>query len=354
MKGHLGFRCVPCAVPAAPVAIPEYRGNELEQGFYWTEPSSSRPITHYVIQKLAPWAAPVTYIRPGVGVSGGAVPKNQWTWLTIYSNWTGSRSFFDSWCRTHYEYRVAAVSQCGQGPWSNVVVPGNDVYSTFYWPSATILTSGTSLADANLCTSRYLTAYCIGAGSVKPSGSQVGGNGGGIAWRTWDLDTVSDFANAYSIGSVKTSFTFDGLEIWADAATTSAPGGYNSSAGFSQVSGAGGSYGGGGYTSSPPQFENFFMYGGSIGGGVSPPALVTPCRRMPAADQNNLMASVALAGGKVTEDCSTQAAFGSGASRFPYAGYGGSAIEYTAGYGGGGFDSNNPPGPGAIVLYFHR
>jgi hypothetical protein len=68
-----------------------------------------------------------------------------------------------------------------------------------------------------------------------------------------------------------------------------------------------------------------------------------------ATDVSGLLAAVALAGGKTTEDCGATAAFGSGGFATKYSGY------KSAGYGGGGGKNGAAyvaSGQGAVVLYF--
>jgi hypothetical protein len=96
-----------------------------------------------------------------------------------------------------------------------------------------------------------------------------------------------------------------------------------------------------------PTYSRGNASGGSVGGNGS----ITSCNRRRATDVSGLLAAVALAGGKVTEDCGAAAAFGSG---------GGSTEEvydeYHAGFGGGwalvGGSNVGRAGDGAVVLYF--
>jgi hypothetical protein len=63
-------------------------------------------------------------------------------------------------------------------------------------------------------------------------------------------------------------------------------------------------------------------------------------------DVSGLLAAVALAAGKTTEDCGVAAAFGSGSASGKF------RASRAAGYGGGGSSSGGTPGAGAVVLYF--
>jgi len=85
--------------------------------------------------------------------------------------------------------------------------------------------------------------------------------------------------------------------------------------------------------------------GGAVGGNFSGSTTVLSCTRVPAADVSGLLAAVALAGGKSTEDCGTTAAFGSG---------GGDKYNPTKGpgYGGGAGRNSTRAVSGAVVLYF--
>jgi hypothetical protein len=88
------------------------------------------------------------------------------------------------------------------------------------------------------------------------------------------------------------------------------------------------------------------VMGGAVGGNSGS---VASCNRRVATDVSGLLAAVALAGGKTTEDCGAAAAFGSGAFADKFGG------RKTAGYGGGGGTNGSaqtPSGQGAIVLYF--
>jgi hypothetical protein len=70
------------------------------------------------------------------------------------------------------------------------------------------------------------------------------------------------------------------------------------------------------------------------------------CRRRVATDVSGLLAAVALAGGKVTEDCGTTAAFGSGGTTGKY------ITAKNSGYGGGGDRQwGQTIMGGAVVLY---
>jgi hypothetical protein len=71
------------------------------------------------------------------------------------------------------------------------------------------------------------------------------------------------------------------------------------------------------------------------------------CGRYAATDVSGLLAAVALAGGKATEDCGSVAAFGSGAYNDKY-------TNKVAGIGGGyvGGWATSHGGGGAVVLYF--
>lgn len=257
------------------------------------------------------------------------------------------------WCRDDRIARVRALNRCGYGAaaefsaW-NIPQPS---------PTAYILTGSGS---ANIpCWANTVTAYCVGTGG----GWVDGGAAGGLAWKSWTYAArTQDWSGAqvaYSVTSSGTSVTFESVTISAEAAIGLDTGGWSH---LTADGGARGNPGGtdnASFSSAGIPYSGTFAYGGSIGwgddgpGGTTiRPALVSPCKRMPARDRNNLLARVALAGGKVTEDCATAAAFGSGGVRIPYAAYGASNQYFSPGYGGGGFDSTVPGGPGCVVLYF--
>lgn len=339
MRGHLGFKCRSCIRASAPVAtagqVYNIFGDVYQQYFTWSRPSSgSRPILRYVVSVYD------YYLNQWVVVANN-IPSDQ-LWFSL------------GWCRQEYTFRVAAETACGLGDWSNSVTPYSLVSST---PQASIFTaSGTTALS---CEFWNLTAFAIGRGGQF----STGGGGGGLSWKTWTYQTrnpMQDFSTiGYSITSSQTTVTFNGQTITAYAGSNTEAGGF--SGGDGGASGNPPGQGSASFADAGISYSGNYHWGGSIGGNDPGgpggtqiyPSPVSPCRRQPARDRNSLLSRVALAGGKATEDCGVQAAFGSGGVKIPVQSYGSSSAYFAPGYGGGGFDSECPAGPGAVVLYFH-
>jgi len=131
-------------------------------------------------------------------------------------------------------------------------------------------------------------------------------------------------ANGYA--GYSSTVTYGGVTITGGGGT------YSPSAGGTYSGGDGGANGG------KPTGDN----GGAVGGTGS----TASCGRTRATDVSGLLAAVALAGGKATEDCGASAAFGSGgADKYNY--------QKGPGYGGGcGYSAGSNHIGGAVVLYF--
>jgi len=197
-----------------------------------------------------------------------------------------------------------------------------------FTPMAVLLTSGTSYTVPSGATS--MKAWAVGSAS----GGSTGG-AGGTAYKTWTVSGGSSVA--YAVGPLNSgqaggnsTVTYGGVTITGRGGTSG-----GSTGGGTYSGGDGGANGGKGWNDC----------GGAVGGNYSGSTTVLSCTRVPAADVSGLLAAVALAGGKRTEDCGSVAAFGSG---------GGDKYNLNKGpgYGGGaGHNSTNGVG-GAVVLYF--
>lgn len=340
MKGHLGFPCRVCRTPG-PVQNLGQSGNGFVGDYF---------------QATLAWSAPAD-------VGGGPITEYRVESSTLGGAWQlwgttnpATLSIGATWCQPT-TWRVLAKNRCGYGSPAGPV----ELDTTFGNPTrARIFTgSGTFMVP---CWATSATAYAIGSGGQ----SSNGGGGGGLVWKTWTrgygtaqlLGSCVVKNSADANGPALTSVTIDGTTITAFAASASEAGGFSG--------GDGGAYGnppGQGNTSFSAagiSYSGTYYWGGSIGGGdpgaggtTVRPSPVSPCQRQPARDRNDLLARVALAGGKATEDCGVQAAFGSGGVRVPYSAYGSANQYFAPGYGGGGFDSTCPAGPGAVVVYFN-
>lgn len=207
---------------------------------------------------------------------------------------------------------------------------GGGGYGGSFTPTAVILTSGTSYQVPAGATS--MKAWAVGPGAPFDEGAPYPGRAGGVAYKTWSVSGGQSIA--YAIGSPgfpdypsyysgsSSSVTVSGQTITAHSGDWFyAPGGY------SVLDGDGGA------TGSLASGNR----GGPIGSGTFPSGT---CRAS-AGDVSGLLAAVALAGGKATEDCEAQPAFGSGGTSSLSPGRGGGAGLY------GGVPPN-----GAVVLYF--
>jgi hypothetical protein len=229
---------------------------------------------------------------------------------------------------TAYQFRVAAVNGIGQGALSAV---SNTVIPAAFLPIAVILTRGTRYRVP--LGAGVVKAWAIGAGGG--GSTQLYGNGGGVAYKTWNVTPGTSVY--YSLADSSTTVTYGGVTITATAGSTSGPGG----AAGTFSGGDGGANGGIGVRLPLPGNQ---YRGGAIGGNGSESA----CYTTNPTDVSGLFAAVAAAGGSTVDTCSGPAAFGSG-------GFG----DYSRppGIGGGAgyqnINSGNRPGglPG-VVLYF--
>jgi hypothetical protein len=173
-----------------------------------------------------------------------------------------------------------------------------------------------------------MKAWVVGAGTDYRAG--------GVAYRSWSASggtTVS-----YTLGSWdsqnmqvdRSTLTYDGTEISAGNGNDNVP-----------FSGGDGGAEGGFWASAAGSGD---YYGGAIGGNAAGQAA---CGRTIATDVSGLLAAVALAGGKVTEDCGEAAAFGSGGYLDYYGSY-----PKSAGIGGGLAYYASGGGESAVVLLF--
>lgn len=340
MKGHLGFRCRSCVRPSAPTNL---RQNGI--GFR----------TSTIIGATLEWDAPSAI--GGGPILGYRVERSvpPTGWLEVATTNATTTSAGVGWCRDSNLFRVMAMNRCGYGQpayfdnW-NVSEDGKVV----------LLTSSSTFAPP--CWASSVTAWTIGRGGTFSDG----GGGGGMAWKTWSISDGDGnmecvIRNASdSNGPAVASVTFKGATIYGDAGYPTGMGAGVGGDGNASGNGGGNgfaAYSGQSYASitypftGTVQYSGNYKFGGGIGG--STPLPVSPCRRHPATDRNGLLAAVALLGMRVTEECVTEPAFGSGAVTFTMSTYGGSQrVDFTAGYGGGGFDSTNPGGPGCIVLKY--
>jgi len=210
---------------------------------------------------------------------------------------------------------------------------------------AVLLTSGTSYTVPNGATS--MKAWAVGGGQGYAANFGGYGNAAGVAYKTWSVS--GGVTVTYSVGSGGTSGVYGGAgtdsTVTFSGTTITGGGGKTQSTGGTFSGGDGGSAGG----LSPGNFSfqgTYAAAGGAVGGNGTRAS----CGRYPATDISGLLAAVALAGGKTTEDCGATAAFGSGAAAVKY------GTSLAAGYGGGGAyitgATTRNGGGGAVVLYF--
>jgi hypothetical protein len=205
---------------------------------------------------------------------------------------------------------------------------------------AVLLTSGTSYTVPSNATS--MKAWAVGQGAYTSNiYNRKGLGAGGCAYKTWSVTGGSSVIysvghattdNTYWNAGADTTVTYSGSTITGNGAPTSSSGG-------SFSGGDGGANGGSGRVSGP--FGNI-SYAGAVGGnGAS-----TPCGRTKMTDISGLLAALTLAGAKVSEDCGSAAAFGSGGwhdSKYYY--------HISSGYGAATM-GDSPIMSGAVVLYF--
>lgn len=342
MKGHLGFPCRACLRPSYPTNLRQSGIGLISDRLYatlaWDAPESAG-------------SGPIIQYRVEMATSPSA---NEWVPVSYVSG-TGNRVANLSWCYEGGFVRVSAGNRCGWGPpfyfngWT--FVGGTTV--------ALITSSGTLSPP---CWATSFTAYCVGCGGTSPDG----GGGGGLAWKTWTRSVgqawgvatcvVRNAAN--SSGPAISSMTYDGSTVAAYGGSANENGGY--SGGDGGAGGRGGGTDNASFSAAGLNYSGNYYYGGAIGG-CDPggpggtmicPSPVANCQRRPARDRNSLLSVASLAGLKVSEDCGTEAAFGSGGVRVPVASYGEANHYWAPGYGGGGFDSTCPGGSGCILVHY--
>jgi hypothetical protein len=252
--------------------------------------------------------------------------------------------------KNYVKYKAPTSSSSSSSPTSS------------FTTTAVLLTSGTSYTVPSGAQS--MTAYAIGAGGKGNYVSSLGstgaaGGGGGVAYRTYSVtggQTVT-----YSVSSTAgsdTSITYGGVTIYGFGGQNingytkfrNIGNGYGSAAygpggGYAGLA-DGGADGGGGIPINTGSVSG--VCGGPIGGVK---ITQTSCGRIAATDVGGLLAAVALAGGKTTEDCGSSAAFGSAGYYQKFhdtksSGYGGGGSYASADVGG--FDA----GGGAVILQF--
>jgi len=352
VKGHLGFPCRPCLVPGPPTNLRQVGiGNAvyfLSGTLAWDAPESvgGGPITGYRVEI--------------------AVNSSNTSWQVVSNNEAWLRQATLSWCDGGV-FRVFAINKCGAGQ------PAEFFNWTFASGSnVRLITASTTLTPP--CWATSVKVWCVGNGGTFSEG----GAGGGLAWKTWNRTPFQSWQtltayiqNAPIPGglSPRASVTYGTESVVAFGAST-VNAGYGSG-GDGWVGGNSGSTGYGAYFgqaggsitypfTGAVQYSGNYTFGGGIGGtiGNNPdgtpqaPRPVSPCRRHPATSRSGLFDAVALLGMKVTEDCDAEPAFGSGGVAIPYSTYGSSAIYFAPGYGGGGFDSSCPGGPGCILVNY--
>lgn len=349
MKGHLGFRCRTCVKPSEPTNLRQVgtgtAASQLNATLAWDAPvfTGGGPILGYKIEQTS--------------------NESESEWTLVSEVGPTPRQINLAWCEFG-KFRVSAVNRCGLGP-------------TATFSNWTFTASGTVVmltASATLtppCWANYAKFWCVGAGGTA---------GGGLAYKTWVRQSGTPW-NAFSCYIQNTpnpsvapylpraSVSYGDTSVTAFGADGTTPGTW--------LGGDGGAFGGGGgnsyavfeptspyYNISYPftgtaTYTGPYTFGGNLGnytGIGSPPAiaLTEPCRRRHATDRSSLFEAVSMLGLRVTEECESEPAFGSGAVSFTISTYGGGTqrIDFTAGYGGGGIDASNPGGPGCIIARY--
>ena len=298
------------AMPGAPTGVTGTAGAS-QVSLTWTAPASNGgyAITDYRVQYSSNSGSNWTSFSRSVSTATSAT-------VTGLTNGTA------------YVFRVASVTFGVGGYSSNSASVTPSVAIT---PTAVLLTSGTSYTVPTGATS--MKAWAVGSGGGKTAG---GGNygAGGVAYKTWAVSGGQSVA--YTVGNYNRSgWNGEASTVTFGGTTVTGNGGTNNSAG-SFSGGDGGAAGG--------LNTDYEDSGGAVGGNA---AARTGCFRRPATDVSGLLAAVALAGGKKVEDCGSLAAFGSGAVSQKN-------NMKDAGLGGGGSHgyTGQPPGDGAVVLYF--
>lgn len=222
----------------------------------------------------------------------------------------------------------------GSASVASVYLGANKVWPTFT-ATAVLLTSGTSYTVP--VGSTTMKAWAVGAGGNSYYYGSLAAGAGGCAYKTW---TVSGGQSvSYSVGAVNgTTGTGGSSTVTFGGVTITGNGGGRTGTGGAYSGGDGGANGGSG------ESTGSWARGGAVGGSSG---TIASCKRRAATDVSGLLSAVALAGGKVTEDCGSTAAFGSSS-------YSDKNTNKAAGYGGGfstGY-GNAAAGQGAVVLYF--
>ena len=249
-------------------------------------------------------------------------------WYTDGSFQLGELAFFSGTLSTA---SVQAIESYLMTKWG-LIVP--------YTPTAVLLTSGTSYVIPAGATS--MKAWAVGSGGNSYYTNSQPCGAGGCAFKTWSVSggqSVSYAAGSYPAsggnGNAST-VTFSGTTITGNGGKINGTGGTYSGGDGGANGGSGVDTGGGSTAGS-----------GSSSGAVGGNGVKKSCGRYAATDVSGLLAAVALAGGKATEDCGSVAAFGSGAYNDKY-------TNKVAGIGGGyvGGWATSHGGGGAVVLYF--
>lgn len=349
MKGHLGFPCRICAVPSAPTNLRQVGvgtlGSSLLATLAWDAPSliGGGPILGYRVEL--------------------ATDANATAWTIATETEPNIRQFTLSWCAGQGLVRVSARNRCG---WGN-----SDQFSDWVFSSATavtLLTSSTTLVPP--CWATSVKFWCVGRGGTWPAG----GSAGGLAWKTWTREPTDAWGEFVCIVRNAPQGDQNALSSVSHAGTTVI--GYGSNGPDSGYysggdGGVNGTSGGNAFQAGLPsitypfsgaaQYSGNYNFGGAIGGAVGTDgtgasifqAPISPCYRHSAVNRSGLLEAVSLLGLRATEECVEEAAFGSGGINFTMSVYGGTQrVDFSAGYGGGGFDSTNPGGPGCIVVKY--
>jgi len=309
------------ALAGPPTSVAGTAGN-AQVALTWTAPSATggTSITGYKVE-YTPSGGSATVVSTGSTAAS----------YTITSLTNG----------TAYTFRVAAITGYGTGAYSaasSSVTPAAPSFTA----TAVLLTSGTSYTVPSGATS--MKAWAVGGGGQTTNANSSSG-AGGCAYKTWSVSGGASVS--YSVGSAADSVSnMSGYSSTVTFAGTTITG-YGGPSGFS----SGGSFSGGDGGASGGSGEHFGsgdVSGGAVGGNGAKQS----CGRKIMTDVSGLLAAVALASGKTSEDCGLSAAFGSGAASGKY------RTPKSAGYGGGGggawsaYPNNSYPGAGAVVLYF--
>lgn len=264
-----------------------------------------------------------------------------------------------------YLFRVAAVAGQSVGPYAttaSVTTPA--VVAAAFTPRAMIVTDTRDIPIPDGCTT--IKAWVIQGGEApisRTAGISLG-RAGMTAHKTWtrgsgNMVSVSIATNSGMGGNVS-SAAYNNETITAYR--------YDASVSYGSFGPVDGTVAGGWYAAEFNTALNngsvLFGSGGAVAnttqrepapGGV-PFTGSAACKRLSAGNFSGLLDAVALAGGKVADDCGSAAAFGSGGS-VDASGYGYPVIKH-AGIGGGGVVYGSPnvyranAGSPAVVLLF--